>query len=236
MRNKTLLSILQDYRAEIRASTNAAHNASVRDNQVRHLQRIQELLWEEHDWAHLRVRREISLQAGQRYYDNPEDLPLDRIEKLGAFYGGVWCELKETIEDQHYAGFDSDLDERSWPVERWQVYEDDQIEIWPVPADNADPVSREGIVRVTGIRALRPLVADDDRADLDDRLITLTAAAETLASDGAENAPLILNAAQQRKLRLIGNQTKIKSFSLKGHHKPGRELRGPPRVHYRVTT
>lgn len=233
-RNSTLLSLLQDYRAEIRASGNAAHNSATRDNDIRLLQRVQETLWDEHDWPHLRVRRTLDLQAGQRYYDTPEDLPIDRVELVEVRYGEEWVSLCPGIGLDHYAAFDSDLDERSWPVERWQVYEDDQIEIWPIPADNADATTLEGTLRLTGIRALNPLVADDDRADLDNRLIYLNAAAETLAASGAKDAPLKLRAAEKRKAKLLGNQSKIKSFSMfGGAASPARRLRGPARVHYR---
>ena len=233
-RNQTLLKLLQDYRAEIRASGNAAHNASAREGQVSILQRTQEMLWDKHDWSFLRVERFFDVQAGQRYYDTPEDMTIDRVETLAVRYGDEWCRLGDTINDEHLSTWDSDLDERSWPVERWQVYEDEQIELWPVPADNADAGSLEGRVKVVGIRNLRPLVDDTDRADLDDRLIVLYAAAETLAGRGAEDAGLKLQLAQQREATLIGNMSKIKNFTLYGRS-GGSEWKpkGPPRVHYR---
>lgn len=233
-RGKTLLSLLQDLRAEVRASGNAAHNASDRERQVRLLQRVQEDLWDRHDWAHLRVERTLDLQAGQRFYDTPADMAIDRVEKLEVRYGDVWCELGHGIEASHYSTWDSDLDERSWPVEQWKIHEGEQIEVWPIPADNADPVSLEGRVKVTGIRTLRPLVADDDRADLDDRLIILYAAAETLAATGAKDAPLKMAAAQRREQMLLGNLTKIKQFRIGGADRhEGFRRKGPPRVHYR---
>lgn len=235
-RNKTLLSLLQDFRAATRQSGNAAHNTSVRDTQVRMLQRVQEWLWEETDWPHLRVRREIPLQAGQRYYSLPEDLPIDRCETIDVRYGGEWCQLSPGIGNEHYSTWDSDLDERSWPVERWQVYENDMVELWPIPASNATVSDKEGVLRFTGIRALRPLVRDDDRADLDDNLIVLYAAAEHLAATGANDAALKLEAAGRRKQHLIGNFSKKQTFSLfgAGRQPEGRKLRGMPRVHYRT--
>lgn len=237
-RNQTLEQLLQDYRAEIRASGNSAHNVNVRDTQVRLLQRHQETLWDEIDWSHLRVERTLDLQAGQRYYDTPDDLTIDRLEKIEVRYGDQYETLFYGIGPEHYAQWDSDRDERSWPVERWQVYEDDQVEVWPIPADNADPVSLEGRLKLTGIKKLRPLVQDDDRADLDDRLIVLFAAAETLAAQGAPDAGIKLKMAQQRKMALVGNHSKKTSFSLfgAGQQPQGRQLRGPPRVHYRTTT
>jgi len=233
-RNQPLLKLLQDYRAEIRASGNAAHNSSVREQQVHLLQRTQEMLWDKHDWPFLRVERTFDVQAGQRYYDTPNDIVIDRVETLTVRYGEEWCRLADGISDQHYSVWDSDTDERSWPVERWQVYEGEQIELWPVPADNANTTSLEGRIKVVGIRALRPLVNDSDRADLDDRLIVLYAAAETLAARGAEDAGVKLQLAQQREASLIGNMSKIKSFTLYGGASGNQwKPKGPPRVHYR---
>lgn len=232
-RNATLLALLQDYRAEIRASTNAAHNTSARETQVRLLQRTQELLWDDIDWPHLRVTRFIDLQAGQRFYDPPTDMTMERLETIEVRYGQVWCPLYNGIDAQHYSSWDSDLDERSWPVERWKIEEDDRIEVWPIPASNADVPSLEGRLKITGIRKLRPLVADSDRADLDSRLITLYAAAETLAASGAADAPLKLQAAQMRRAAITQNFSKVTTFRMFAGNNEGRQLRGPPRVHYR---
>lgn len=233
-RNQTLLRLLQNFRAEIRASGNAAHNTSARESQVNLLQRTQEMLWEKHDWPFLRVERFFDVQAGQRYYDTPSDMNIDRVEHLEVRYGEEWCKLNDGIDRTHYSTYDSDLDERSWPVENWKVYEGEQMELWPIPDDNADTTSLEGRVKVTGIRDLRPLVADSDRADLDDRLIVLYAAAETLAAQGSQDAQLKLAMAQQREQNLVANISKIKQFRLYGGD-TGQMWRpkGPPRVHYR---
>lgn len=233
-RNKTLLSILQDYRSEIRASGNPAHNSGVRDTQVRRIQRVQEWLWEDYDWAHLRVERRLHIQAGQRLYDPPADIALDRVESVEVRYGQQWVPLPYGIGPDEHSVYDPYLDERSWPVERWELYEDEQIELWPVPADDADAATLEGVLRFTGIRSLRPLVKDTDRADLDDRLIVLFAAAEELAAQGSKDADLKLQLAQKRLATLKGNNSKVQKFTLfGGGNSRGRVLRGPPRVHYR---
>lgn len=235
-RGKTLLKLLQDLRAEIRASGNAAHNASAREGQVVLLNRVQEDLYDRHDWPLLRVERTIDVQAGQRYYDTPDDINLDRLECIEVRYGQQWCKLDYGIDSSHYSTWDSDLDERSWPVERWMIYENEQIELWPVPAANADPVSLDGRLKLFGIKKLPAMVADDDIAVLDDRLIVLYAAAETLAASGAKDAVAKLNMAQQRERMLVGNMSKIKTFSLSGRgDDSGWKPKGPPRVAYRVT-
>lgn len=235
-RGKTLLKLLQDLRAEIRASGNAAHHASSRESHLLTLQRVQEDIYDRHDWPTLRVKRTIDLQAGQRYYDTPGDINIDRLETIDVRYGQQWCPVQYGINSTHYSTWDSDLDERSWPIQRWMVYEGEQIEVWPVPASNADTVTLDGRLKIVGIRSLTPLVADDDTALMDDRLIVLYAAAELLAASGAKDAPVKLQAAQTRERMLTSNMSKIKEFSLSGRSSDGGwKPKGPPRVAYRVT-
>ena len=90
MRGKTLGDLLTKFRGEARLSLNVAHNAQVRDTHVMLLQRIQEWLWEDFAWPHLCVERDIELAAGQRYYDTPEDLDIDRIEKIRNAFRSCW--------------------------------------------------------------------------------------------------------------------------------------------------
>jgi len=231
----TLLEMLSDLRSELRSSLNPAHNTSARNHHVALLPRMQRTLWAEHDWAHLRVRREIELQAGQRYYDPPESLPIDRVETVEVRWGGDWLFLSNGITNTHYSLYDSDLDERSWPVENWQLYEDDQIEVWPVPSENATPATKEGVLRLTGIKALDPLVDDGDRSTLDGPMLVLFAAANELAAAGRDNAGLVLQAAERRKSDLIANSSKVKTFTAfgVGRKRGGYTPRGPARVHYR---
>jgi hypothetical protein len=246
-RGKTLISLLQDYRIEVNASSNPAHNSSARDAQVRALQRAQESLWRKHDWPFLRVRRYIDLQAGQRYYDSrgaklddgtpAADLGIERLETIEVRWGEQWCPVCPGIDRSHYNTWDSDLDQRSWPIERWQVYEDEAIEIWPIPADNADPTTLDGRLRLTGIRDLRNFVADSDVADLDDTLIVKWAAVKPLARSGSKDGQVVLDEAKRLEADLTGNFTKTKTFSLAGRAQaPQRQLHGPWRVHYRTTT
>jgi hypothetical protein len=242
---KTLLSLLQDYRFEVGASSNPAHNSNARDAQVRALQKAQERLWEKHDWPDLRVRRYLDLQAGQRYYDPrgaklddgtpASDLGLSRVEMIELRWGDEWVPVRSGLGLEHYATYDSDLDERSWPAERWQVYEGQMIEIWPIPSENANGTTLDGRLRLTGIRDLRPLVADGDVADLDDTLIVKTAAVKTLARSGSKDGQVVLDEAKRLEADLTGNFTKTKSFSLAGRDcTPYRQPRGPGRVHYRI--
>lgn len=234
-RGKSLISLLNDLRAETRRSQNPAHNTQVRDYQVELLQRTQEWLWHDFDWPHLRVRRTITLQNGQRYYAVPEDLDIDRIEKIEVRYGQVWIPVHAGIDAAHYAAHDSDLDIRSWPVRRWRIHEGEQIEFWPIPDSNTDTVTLEGQIRVTGIRKLRQFIADGDLADLDNRLIVLYAAADMLQASGAKDAPMKMNQANKLYAKLRGQLTPRRKFRMFGEIDETRKpLRGPPTVYYRT--
>lgn len=240
-RGTTLVRLLDLLRQETRRSLNPAHNVQMRDHDVLLLQRVQEGLWEDYTWPHLRVERFIRLQNGQRYYAPPGDVKIDRIEKLEVKYAGDWIQLTAGIDADAYSAWDSESDERSWPVERFRFAEGGQIEVWPVPSDNGDAVvtppavqSYEGWLKITGQRNLGILTADADTADLDDRLIVLFAAADVLAGQGAKDAQFKLAAAQRRLATLRGNLEAGKQWQLFNAPPPvGRTLRGPPRVHYR---
>ncbi len=86
--------------------------------------------------------------------------------------------------------------------------EDDRIELWPVPDQDARTgVGDDGSIKVVGIRNLRPFRDETDVCDLDDRLIVLYAAAELLAAAGAKDAQLKLQQAAARYAKLKGDLT-----------------------------
>lgn len=226
-RNQTLLKLLNDVRAEARLSLNPAHNIADRDAQIILIQREQERLWAEHDWPHLIVDRYIPLVAGKRFYDprtafndalEPKtDLSMERLLSVSLYDGDHWCRLDNGIGDRDRMLHDSLAGDRASPVRRWARGEDDVIEVWPVPdTDAATPPDHQGFLRIRGVRDLRPLVDDDDRADLDDRLLVLYCAAAILAESGAKDTNLKLEAAQRHFARLKADQVQSEPFSLYG--------------------
>lgn len=215
-RKTTLVKLLDDLRAEARLSLNPAHNLQNRPAQVILLQRVQDRLWEDFTWPHLRVERQMPIQAGQRYYAPPADMRIDRIERIELFTDGAWRLIAPGIDPEDLTAWNSDLDQRSWPPRKWQIFEDETVEIWPISDVNATAATREGYLKFTGIRDLKPLVDDGDRADLDDRLIVLYAAAEILAASGAKDAQLKLDQANALYSRLRGQLTPRKQFRMFG--------------------
>lgn len=215
-RGTTLGQLVNMLRAECGDATSAAlgQNTLPRYKQV--LQRTQEFLWNDHTWPHLRVWREEVLQAGQRYYSWPSDLDFNRIEadKTAVRYDDTWRPVLYGIDPEHYNAQDPELDERDDPVIRWQAYESDQFEVWPLPATN-------GLrMRFYGIRKLNPLIADTDRADLDDNLIVLFAASEIMAKKRGGDVDVKGAAAKRLYERLKGQQSKAGMFVMGGGRDP----------------
>jgi hypothetical protein len=213
-RGTTLIKMLDDLRVAAKLSLNPAHNAQNRDHQLRRLQSAQEELWEEYDWPHLRVERQVPIVAGQRFYDVPEDLHIDRITRLDLFVDGFWQPLFDGISGIEYSVHNSDLDERAWPPRRWQIWEGERIELWPIADQAADPVTRYGYLRFTGIRNLNPLVKDSDTADLDDVVLVNRVAAELLNNE--KDIKLALAKANSRLMRLRANLAPRRSFQMFG--------------------
>jgi len=165
------------------------------------LRRTQNWLYEDYDWPFLRVNRSTNLQAGERYYDFPTDLNVERVEETVCLYNTTRYPVLRGIEFDDYNTYDSDLDERSDPILKWDVRSInnvEQAEVWPIPASNATKLLWRGI------RALRPLIADADVCDLDDDLIVLFAASEILQRQKSSDAKAKLDFAQQHYTRLKG--------------------------------
>src|ERR1700743_854361 len=102
-RNTPLSLLLDNLRAEARQSLNPAHNADVRQQQVKLLQKHQQRLWEDFTWPHLRVERQIQVQAGQRYYSPPADMAIENIERIDIFRDGGWVPLRPKIDTYVYS-------------------------------------------------------------------------------------------------------------------------------------
>ena len=215
-RGSTLEASLDMGRAEARLSLLPANNVQVRATQIVMIQREQERLWEDFAWPHMRVHVLQALSAGQYEYAVPATLTMDRIEHISVKDGGIWRPLDVGIGDEQYSVHESALDERAWPVRRWQPNSDDEIEVWPVPDTNGTASTYEGYLRITGIKSLGTFISDSDTADLDDRLISLYVAGAILAASGAKDAQLKLESANKLYTKLKGKQTKTATFNMFG--------------------
>lgn len=213
-RGTTLSSLVQQLRAEVGHSVNPAVGQEKLAQLQQVLRRHQELLYDEYTWNFLRVRdADKVLAAGQRYYDFPAAINPDRVESVSVRWGNQWIPVRFGIDaEREYNVSDSGLGERTDPVERWDWHDDDgqlQFEVWPMPTG-------PGTIRFSGIKPLAPLVANDDRAALDDRLIVLFAAAEL--RQGQDDAQIKENLAARRLLKMRAHGSKAGPTRIGGDH------------------
>ncbi len=214
-RGVSLGRLITELRIAARYDPNPALSLNMVPLFTQALSQQQERLYDEFDWPFLRIRRDKLMAAGQRYYDIPDDLNLERIQQVDIRYGDRWLPVERGITLDHYNSRDSDADIREDPVVRWDVIDagsGEQIEVWPIPMTDG------AALRFTGIRKLKPLVGQADIADLDDQLIVLYAAGELLG--GAKNpaAQIKFSQAKKRKETLQGRviKTRRNTFVLGG--------------------
>lgn len=227
-RGVTLAEMVLDLRGELLQSVNPNHGVNAAPAHKRILARTQRTLWLDFAWPHLRVDRDVQMAAGQRYYDFPTDLALDRVEQVAVKWSGRWHELARGIDIGLYNAYDSDIDTRTDPVLHWKPYQETQFEVWPIPASDTLQT-----LRFRGIRALTPLVEDADTCDLDSDLIVLSAAFELAADAKSPRAQALQARARQLYAKLTQRSTTNESgmFTLGGERPPARDpRRGPPLV------
>lgn len=202
MRIMSLSELVAEYRHEARLSENTAHGTHVAEREVALLRRVQEQLYNAHEWPNLRITTSVVVPAGQRYTAFPTGVAAEGVRNVFAKSSGAddWFELDFGIRTEDYNFKDSDADETDDWVRRWRPHQDlaaeqpsfDSFEIWPIPA-------LDTTIRFEAKRALTSLVdRGTDRTTLDGPLIALYAAAETLAANKAEDVPLKIQAAQAR--------------------------------------
>lgn len=193
--------------SDVRAELGRSDDPSVRVSDLPALKHKINQVYEEFyalDWPHLKkVDERIALQAGQRFYDVPDTVDFDRIEQVHVWVNGQPVPIDRGITMDDYGIYDSENDDRSDPALKWDIrYDSDgneeQIEIWPVPA--SDDVYE---VQFISPRKFARLVNDADIVHLDDQLIIQQAAGE-LEQDEKE-ARKKLAKAQQRLAVLRAN-------------------------------
>lgn len=173
-RGTTLGELVTKLRVAARLDPNPALSKNMEPLFKQTLADTQERLYDEFDWPFLKIQRDKELAAGQRYYDVPVDMNLERVIAVDTKVGGEWVPVERGIPLDCYSAVDSDLDQRRDPVVRWDVVDTgdgEQIEVWPVPSTNGLQL------RFSGIRKLKQLIGQADKADLDDKIIVLFSSA-----------------------------------------------------------
>lgn len=178
------------------------------------LRRTYRRLHTDYNWPHLKIERDKTLFAGQRYYAFPLELDFDRITMVTVREAGQdeWYPLAYGIDYRHLNTVASEDGEREDFPHSWEIYESDQFQIWPIPESEGHIVKFEGLSRAL------PLIAENEVLDLDDDLIVLYAAAEWLTRRRSADADVKLQLARQHYNRLKANQQKGAPVDMRVSH------------------
>lgn len=101
----TLSSILTQLKNETARSTSSGGNEDPKLKQK--LKRTQDLYYDDYDWPHLEVLREITLVQNQRFYPFPSDVNVEAVEGLYAKDSGDYQPMTRGIGVEQYSGYDS---------------------------------------------------------------------------------------------------------------------------------
>lgn len=170
----TLAELVYDLRAETGASTNAAQGTNALPMLKRTLKKVQEKLYQDFLWTHLRDNVDENLQVNERFYSYDPRINFTRIFGVYAKANDFWTPVSYGIGPEQYNQFDSEQsDNWSLPL-RWRNKPVGQFEVWPVP-------SVENItLRFDCVLALPPFIADTDKCSIDSELLIMFAAAQIL--------------------------------------------------------
>lgn len=216
MRYMTLKEMRDMLRDEANMSRNIAHGVTQIEQQNSLIQRVQEDLYLNFDWPHLRAVANREIDPNQRYAAYPDTFEYTGIDAV--YWQSPdqedWWRLAYGIGAPELNWIDSDAGQTENNVQHWQNYmqpaadeqepgappitgdtSNNMFEVWPVPTAG-------GTVRFTGKRKLFPLTSDDQTSTLDGPLIVLHGAAEILARQKSEDASLKLQLGRER-LRLL---------------------------------
>lgn len=212
MRGRQFIQLLDDLRDELDINSDPAVGSSATPGLKRVLKRTYESLYDSYDWPHLRqVFDRITLNAGQRYYDFPDDMDYDKLEVTKVWWGGQPHDLNRGISFAQYAVYDSESDERSDPVTHWDVRKvgnKEMLEVWPIPSGTGQAI------QFIGKTKFRPLVDESDLCLLDSEIVILFAAAEKLPAKKRGDIQLKIAAAQAR-LGIVKARSKAASTSFR---------------------
>lgn len=181
------------------------------DNLKTAINRWYQLLWYSYDWPFLRKRFSINnISAGDNLYDFPTGLDLERIDSVSVRYNDIWRTIDRGITLEDYNAWDSDNDERSDPILKWDTRLDNsnalQIEFWPMPGTNT--ANGGSSVEFIGFLQWAKLVNDADTCKVDDQLVVMFAAAQILKRQKSDDADAML-AAANKHLNTLRARTKV---------------------------
>lgn len=208
MRNRQFTQLISDLRAELRRNNDPGVRASDLPAIQQAINRSYETLYDEYDWPFLTETFDaIPLSAGQRYYDFPTTMDLDRLETVVVWFNNQPTPIERGISFADYASYNSEAvtPVRTDPVLKWDVRRvgtATQIEVWPIPASNDQTLQFKGRLKFAR------MVDDADLCLLDDMIVVLGGAIAIETNDKNRQEKML---AQQMRLANIKKRSKTDS-------------------------
>jgi len=246
----TLLELRRDLRAETGTSLNPAQGVQAQQTLDLIIARQQRELWDAYEWQHLKIWADKPLSDGQAVYSYPAEMGFDQITKLLVATGVVRDKVDPSIiisaspwQPLAY-GIPARAMRLGTPSHgtplRWRnVATVDttgpepvtnpvgQFELMPMPPvyPPPQPPRNDMMLRFEGQAPLSPLVADTDKCIIDSKAITLFAAAEIMATQKNEAAPMKLTKAQNYLRKILADQggDKRQNYNLGGSYRGGND-------------
>jgi len=241
-----LIELRRELRAETGTSLNPLQGAQAQASFDIIIARQQRELWDAYNWQHLKIWVDMPLSGLQAVYSYPKAMAFDQIVQMYVAtvnHDDTTDPLKITSSSKWKPlaygarAYMTGLGPASTgtPI-RWRnvatVNTDGptpitnpvgQFELLPTPPDTTPNPKVTLMLRVEGMAPLSPLVADTDTCILDSKAIVLFAAAEMMATQKSEAAPMKLTKAQNYLRRILADQgaDKRQNYNMGGNHRGG---------------
>lgn len=242
----TLLELRRELRAETGTSLNPNQGTQAQETLDIILARQQRELWDAYNWQHLKIWVDMQLVGTQAVYSYPQEMAFDQIIQI--YLSQVtrddpvdatkitaatnWSPLTYGIRaPMTNLGPTNYGSPRRWgnvatvdtsgPVPITNPV--GQFRLLPVPEDNVLTPTISYMLRFEGHAPISPLVAPTDTCIIDSKAIVLFAAAEIMATQKSEAAPMKLTKAQNYLRRILADQgaDKRQNYNMGGNHRGG---------------
>jgi hypothetical protein len=242
----TLLELRRELRAETGTSLNPNQGVQAQETLDLILARQQRELWDAYNWQHLKIWVDVPLVGGQEIYSYPKEMAFDQIVRVYISHvtrddpvdpdkitaASSWSPLVYGIKSFMVHLGPTNLGK---PMRWSNVATVDvagpvpitnpvgQFRLLPVPDDNVAAPLTGYVLRFEGLAPLSPLVAPTDSCLIDSKAIVLFAAAEILAVQKSEAAPMKLTKAQNALRRILADQgaDKRQNYNMGGNQRGG---------------
>lgn len=190
----TLDQIRRLVRAEAGQSLNGAHAAQSEDILAERINAAQRELSLLYRFPAMHIEQDVSIVAGTTAYAFPANLGLEEVADVWCSFGSEWLPVAAGIGIEEQSTYAPAI--QTWPIRKWEVRVSpttaaQTLVVWPTP-------SQAGTLRMSGRKAITPMVAGTDPSTLDGTLIALHVAGLILDRAKAQDAQIM----QARALRM----------------------------------